>query len=57
MNNQTVATTSNFTSIEEARIQEQIKAHQEKIKQDQIETEIRNRVLDAQRQQPGYQYY
>ena len=45
-----------FTAEEEKRIQEAVKAEQERIRKDLIDTEIRNRILDAQRMQPGYKY-
>lgn len=50
------STTVKFTSDEEARIQAAVKAEEEKRRQELIDTEIRNRVLDAQRSQPGYKY-
>ena len=48
--------TIKFTPEEEKRIQEAVKADQERIRQDLIDAEIRNRILDAQRGQPGYKY-
>lgn len=44
---------SNFTPEEEAAIQKAVQEHQEKVRQDMINTEIRNRILDAERMQPG----
>ena len=46
-----------FTAEEQARIDAEVKAAQEKAKQAQIDAAIRNKILDAQRQQPGYRYY
>ena len=45
-----------FTKEEEERIQAAIKAQQDKIREAEIEMEIRNRVLDEQRKKPGYKY-
>lgn len=45
-----------FTAEEEAQIQAAVKAEQERIRQAEIEAEIRNRLLDAQRGKPGYNY-
>lgn len=49
--------TSKFTAEEEAKIQAQIKAAEELRRQAELEAEARNRLLDKQRQQPGYKYY
>ena len=46
-----------FTPEEEARIQAEVKAYQDKVRQAEIDAEIRNRILDAERQQPGKKYY
>jgi hypothetical protein len=46
-----------FTKEEEAKIKAAIEAEQERIRQAQIEAEISNRMLDAQRKQPGYAGY
>lgn len=54
--NTTTVKQPQFTPEEEKRIQEAVKAEQERIRQDMIEAEIRNRILDAQRGQPGYNY-
>jgi len=48
--------TIKFTAEEEKKIQEAVKAQQEKARQDLIDTEIRNRILNAQSNQPGYKY-
>lgn len=50
-------TTSKFTAEEEAKIAAAIKAEKEKAKQAEIDAEIRNRLLDIQRTQPGYRGY
>lgn len=50
-------TVKKFTPEEEAKIQAEIKAAQEKQRQAEIEAEARNRLLDEQRKQPGYRYY
>lgn len=47
---------SKFTPEEEARIEAEVKAYQEKARQAEIDAEIRNRILDAERQQPGKRY-
>ena len=46
-----------FTPEEEKKIQEAVKAQEEKARQAEIDAEIRNRLLDAQRGKPGYNYY
>lgn len=48
-----MATTTQFTPEEEAKIQAEVKAQQDKARQAEIDAEIRNRYLDAERQQPG----
>lgn len=50
-------TSKKFTSEEEARIQSEVNAMQERQRQAEIEAEIRDRALNAQRQKPGYRYY
>lgn len=45
-----------FSADEEKKIQLALDAAKEKQRQDLIDTEIRNRILDAQSQQPGYKY-
>lgn len=45
-----------FTPEEEARIQAAVKASQDKEREELIETEIRNRILDANKGKPGYNY-
>ncbi len=47
----------NLTKEEEEEIQKAIKAEAERIRQDLIEAEKRNRMLDEQRLQPGYAGY
>jgi len=49
--------TTTFTAEEEKKIRDAVEAEQERIRQAQIEAEIRNRMLDAQRRQPGYAGY
>lgn len=46
-----------FTPEEEKLIQANVKAAQDSERKMMIDAEIRNRILDAQRQQPGYRYY
>lgn len=46
-----------FTAEEEKIIQQNIQASQDAERQMMIEAEIRNRLLTAQSQQPGYKYY
>ena len=46
-----------FTEEEKKKIDEAIKAEQERIRQDMLEAEMRNKILDAQRLQPGYAGY
>jgi len=48
---------SGFTAEEQARIDAEVKAYQEKVRQAEIEAEIRNRTLDQIHSQPGYRYY
>lgn len=50
-------TTTKFTPAEEAAIKKAVADSQAKARQAEIETEIRNRILDAQRMQPGYTGY
>lgn len=45
-----------FTAEEEQKIQKAVDAAKEQARQDLIDAEIRNRILDAQSQQPGYRY-
>lgn len=46
-----------FTPEEEKLIQKSVQESQDKERQMMIDAEIRNRVLSAQSQQPGYRYY
>lgn len=46
-----------FTEEEKKKIQEAIKAEEERIRRDMVEAEARNRMLDAQRSKPGYAGY
>jgi len=48
---------SKFTPEEQARIDAEVKAYQEKVRQAEIEAAIRNKILDEQSKKPGYQYY
>lgn len=48
---------NNFTPEEELRIQNEIKMYQEKAREAEIQAEIRNRILDAERQEPGKRFY
>ena len=45
-----------FTKEEEALIQKKVNEALTKAHQAEIEAEIRNRILDAQRGKPGYKY-
>lgn len=45
-----------FTPEEEALIQAAVKASQDEERQAMIETEIRNRIIDANKGKPGYNY-
>lgn len=45
-----------LTPEDQAKIEAQIKASQDAAKQAQLEFEMKNRILDAQREQPGYRY-
>ena len=45
-----------FTAEEEARIQAAVKEQQDKIREAEIQAEIQNRLMDAQRKKPGYKY-
>ncbi len=47
---------SKFTPEEEKRIQAAVDAQKQKEREALIEAEIRNRILDAQRGKPGYNY-
>lgn len=45
-----------FTKEEEARIKAAVDEYQKKAREELIDTEIRNRILDAQNSQPGHRY-
>lgn len=45
-----------FTPEEEQRIQASVQSNLDKSREAEIQAEIRNRTLDAQREQPGYKY-
>lgn len=45
-----------FTSEEEKRIQAEMEEHLRKVREAEIQSEIRNRILDAERQQPGKRF-
>jgi hypothetical protein len=47
---------ASFTSDEEKRIQAEMEEYNRKAREAEIESEIRNRILDAQRQEPGKRY-
>lgn len=49
--------TTVFTAEEQAKIDAEVKAAQDRARQDQIDAAIRNKILDEQRKQPGYRYY
>ena len=46
-----------FTAEEQAKIDAEVKAAQEKARQAEIDAAIRNKILDDQRSQPGYTGY
>jgi len=46
-----------FNSDEEKRIQIEVAAHLKKAREVEIQTEIRNRILDAERKLPGKKYH
>jgi gas vesicle protein len=48
---------TSFTSDEQKRIETEVKTYQEKAREAEVESEIRNRILDAQRELPGYRYH
>ena len=50
-------TSTTFTAEEQARIDAAVKAEQDRARQAEIDAAIRNKLLDEQRQQPGYRYY
>lgn len=50
------SSSQSFTSDEEIRIQAEVEAYLKKAREAEIESEIRNRILDAERQQPGKRY-
>ena len=45
-----------FSKSEEEYIKSQVEKYQSLQKQAEIDAEIRNRILDAQREMPGYRY-
>lgn len=47
---------SNLTEEEKKKIQDALKANQEKEKQDMLNFQMQNAILDAQRRQPGKKY-
>jgi hypothetical protein len=51
-----MAKENKFTAAEEKRIQEEVKAYKIKAREAEIQAEIRNRILDEQRQTPGSKY-
>lgn len=50
------SSSNNFTPEEQARIDAEVKAYQDKCRQAEIDAAIRNQILDAERQQPGKKY-
>lgn len=50
-------TNSTFTAEEEARIQAEVEAYQQKVREAEIEAAARNRILDEEHKQPGKRYY
>jgi hypothetical protein len=47
---------SDFTKAEEKRIEAEVQAYQEKVREAEIQAEINNRILDAERKQPGKRF-
>ena len=47
---------ASFTSDEERRIQAELEEYNKRAREAEIESEIRNRILDAEKQQPGKRY-
>lgn len=47
---------SKFSSAEENYIKQEVDKYQASARQAAIEAEIRNRILNAQSEQPGYKY-
>ena len=45
-----------LTAEEQARVKAALEAYQAKEREEAIQTEIRNQILDSKRGQPGYQY-
>lgn len=45
-----------FTPEEEARIQAEVDAAEKARREQEIQDEIRNRIADAERNEPGHQY-
>ncbi len=45
--------TTKFSPAEKAKIDEAVKAYQEKARQAEIEAAARNAIMDAERKQPG----
>lgn len=50
-------TNTALTKEDEEKIKQAIEAEKERIRQDFLEAEMRNRMLDEQRKQPGYAGY
>jgi len=46
-----------FTPEEQAKIDAEVKAAQEKARQAEIDAAVRNKILDEQRLKPGYTGY
>lgn len=46
-----------FNNDEEKRIQVEIDEYQKKAREADIQNEIRNRIIDAERKQPGKKYH
>lgn len=45
-----------FTNEEEKRMEAEVKAYQQKVREAEIQAEINNRILDAERKQPGKRF-
>lgn len=46
-----------FTAEDQARIEAEVQAAKDKAKQAELDAIIRNKILDEQRNMPGYKYY
>ena len=52
----TKAKDTSFTNTEEQRIQDEVAAYAKKVREAEIQSEINNRILDAEKKQPGKRF-